>query len=131
METIKCGECGHAIEEDHGDSVADRIPCTACGSIKRSFEICLKEGVSLGEKLGMKAKHGKSGKPFFESVVGADMHRASGQYMHLERTIDREHDLYEEEITDPKTGQIVRHCKEKLSQHRGHGSAKCKPKNDS
>ena len=46
--------------------------------------------------------------------------------MKKERLIDRQNDLYEETITDPDTGEVIRNCGEPLSQHQGRGSAKGK-----
>jgi hypothetical protein len=50
--------------------------------------------------------------------------------MQLTRIIDREKDLYKEVVKDPDTGEIVHECEEPLSQHIGHGTAKCKKKNE-
>lgn len=42
----------------------------------------------------------------------------------LSRTIDKENDEYHEVVKDYKTGKVVHETHEKLSEHRGHGSAK-------
>jgi hypothetical protein len=42
------------------------------------------------------------------------------------RIIDRDNDSYHEIVMDPISGKVVHECKEPLSQHRGHGSAKRK-----
>lgn len=42
------------------------------------------------------------------------------------RHIDRSKDQYFELVVDPETGEIIHHCEEKLSAHRGRGSAKSK-----
>ena len=41
-------------------------------------------------------------------------------------SIDRKKDFYEEVVKDKATGKIVHQCKELLSKHKGHGSAKHK-----
>lgn len=46
--------------------------------------------------------------------------------MLLMRLIDRENNLYHEKVISIDTGEIVHECKEKLSDHSGHGSAKKK-----
>jgi hypothetical protein len=46
----------------------------------------------------------------------------------LDRVIDRDNDYYLERIVDPETGEVIRECEEKLSEHQGRGSAK--PKGD-
>jgi len=44
--------------------------------------------------------------------------------MDKERVIDRDNDVYKEKVVDPKTGETIHHCEEKLSEHYGHGSDK-------
>ena len=122
--TVKCQDCGEVLNETPATQADERGPCPACGSKARHFEVVISETVEVHEKLGLKARHGKSGKPFLESVSGDDLHRKSGKWMSLERVIDRENDKYKEIVTDPKTGEIIHHCEEPLSQHQGHGSAK-------
>lgn len=39
-------------------------------------------------------------------------------------SIDRENDWYDEKVINNKTGEITEECHEKLSEHKGHGSAK-------
>ena len=73
-----------------------------------------------------KARHGTSGRPFYEAKSGADLHRASGRWMQRDLVIDRENDRYYEIVVDSETGEVIRTCEESLSQHRDHGSAKKK-----
>lgn len=80
----------------------------------------------LHEKLGTKAKRKDKGKPFVEQVSGDDFQRKSEKWVHIDRIIDREQDIYKELVTDPKTGEIIHKCEEPLSKHQGHGSAKGK-----
>lgn len=40
-----------------------------------------------------------------------------------EKIENRENDRYYEHIVNPKTGEIVHHCEEPLSERRGHGAA--------
>ncbi len=42
------------------------------------------------------------------------------------RIIDRENNWYEEVVVDEETGEVVHENSEPLSDHKGHGSAKCK-----
>ena len=74
----------------------------------------------------MKLKARKEGdkKPSYESLQGADLQRSTGKFMQKKRIIDRENDQYEETVIDPCTGEVIYECKEPLSKHRGHGSAK-------
>ena len=80
--------------------------------------------------MGLKGRHGGSGKPYLKSVTGADLHRESGKWMHLERVVDRDKDEYKEVVIDPETGAVIHSCVEPLSKHQGHGAAKGKKKSD-
>lgn len=62
-----------------------------------------------------------------ESISGDDLHRNSGKWYNKERVIDQEKDYYRETIADPETGEVIYHQEHKLSEHRGHGTAKKKP----
>jgi DNA-directed RNA polymerase subunit RPC12/RpoP len=122
-----CGECGAELEESPSLPTEERIPCPACGSIKRAIQVSISESVTIREMLGMKGKRQGEKKPFIESVSGDDLHRKTGKWMKLTRMIDRENNQYKEEVKDPATGDTVHRCEEPLSDHKGHGSAK-KPK---
>ena len=120
----KCGECDALLNELPSIPAKERRPCPTCGSLSRKFEITIQDTVIVREKLGVKARHKPAGKPFREITSGDDLHRKTGKWMHLERTVDRDNDLYKEVVKDPKTGEIVHMCEEPLTKHRGHGSAK-------
>ncbi len=40
--------------------------------------------------------------------------------------LDRRKNNYHKVVTDPDTGEVLYECKEPLSEHRGHGSARDK-----
>jgi hypothetical protein len=63
-------------------------------------------------------------RPVAEGFAGADVERRTGRRLRKLRNIDRPRDEYLEVVTDPDTGEVVHYCREPLSQHRGHGSAK-------
>jgi hypothetical protein len=65
-----------------------------------------------------------AGKNVVESTVGDDLHRKTGRWMQKVRVIDFAGDHYRELIIDPESGTVVHYQEERLSQHRGHGSAK-------
>lgn len=126
MEGIACTECGAPLDEPPSLPTDQRKPCPNCGSMARTINVSVHETVTVRERIGMKARHGVSGKPYAESVSGADLHRGSGKWMHLERVIDREKDEYKEVVKDPETGAVVHKCEEPLSKHQDHGNAKYK-----
>jgi hypothetical protein len=83
-------------------------------------------GSSAGfhSKLIAKARHLGGKKPYVEQTDGDDLHRKCGRWMKLHRRIDRESKWYDERITDPSTGRVVRECGEPLTAHRDRGSAR-------
>ena len=123
---VKCGKCGEELTEPTNLTIENRIPCPKCSSLSRAYSITIKETIHLRDKFGMKAKRGGKGKPFIETVTGEDLHRETGKLNNIERTFDRENNLYSETITDTDTGRIIHQCQEPLSEHKNHGSAKKK-----
>jgi hypothetical protein len=90
----------------------------------RLFDIELAGEVRLRGSLRLKARRQGRCRPFVEQFVGADLWRRAGRWMHKVRRIDREGDSYEETVTDPDTGELVDETYGRLSEHRGHGSAR-------
>ena len=76
--------------------------------------------------MAMKARHGTTGRPFYEAKSGADLHHDTGRWTEREMVIDREKDRYFERVVDSETREVLRICEERLSDHRGHGTAKKK-----
>lgn len=53
-----------------------------------------------------------------------------GKLVSHQRHIDRQNDQYIEFVKDEDTEQVLHYCNEKLSEHRNHGSAKCKKRHN-
>jgi hypothetical protein len=123
--TETCSSCKTgtlvSIEERHGG----RTKHFSCGH--KHFDIRLEDTLEFHGSLGFKARRQGVRKPYLEGRSGDDLHLKTGKWMLLERVIDRTKNWYKELITDPKTGKVVRHCEEPLSDHRERGSAKKKP----
>lgn len=119
---IRCGGCKQILEDSTYQ--ANRIPCSNCGSLQRHIFVSFNQTIRVHTKARIKARHSNGEKPYFESVQGDDLHRKSGKWMILERSIDRENNWYHEKITDPKTDEVVHETAEPLSEHQGHGSAR-------
>jgi hypothetical protein len=117
---------GHPLDEDRQVLPENRIPCPVCGAKTRMFNENVSDGFVGRDKIREKAKHAGTSKPFGESESGADLCRDTNKWMNLTRVFDREKDHYEETITDPVTGKVVKQCIEPLSKHTEHGSAKPK-----
>jgi len=127
---VACGDCGLQLEEDCGQLSENRLPCPACGSMRRVFQVTIRATVTFKKKLGIKGRHAGGGKPFIEQGHGDDLHRGTGKWMKKSRIINRENGLYKELVTDPETGDVVHECEEPLSQHVGHGDAGGKKENE-
>jgi hypothetical protein len=72
----------------------------------------------------MKAKRQGEKRPFVENYAIPSFSRSRGNLVHRARIIDRDDDRYFEKVTDYESGEVIHHCDEPLSQHRGRGSAK-------
>jgi hypothetical protein len=119
-----CGQCGAELDEKPTLPVEARAPCPTCGSKIRKFAVSLEGSITPRGRLGYKARHGTGKKPYTEGVTGGSWSYRLLRWLQLKRTVDREADLYEEEVVDPETGEVIHHQKEPLSRHTGHGSAK-------
>ncbi len=126
IRAVKCRDCNATLEEPFDLPSESRGPCLECGSIARRFEVTVSETATFHEQIGIKARHGTSGKPFLESKFGDSLHRKTNEWVSREMTVDRENDRYKELVTHPETGEVIHYCEEPLSDHRGHGSAKTK-----
>ena len=122
--TATCAGCGALITIDPNEDPTKRTPCE-CGETARNYGIELHERITLHDRLDTKARHPDAKKPFHESRTG-DVEQADGTWKHVERLIDRENDIYREEVIDQESGEVVHFHEEPLSAHRGHGSAKPK-----
>ena len=76
------------------------------------------------------SKHGKSrdskGKPIAALKSGTELFRKMGKLVDRYILTNKREDVYEEKVTDPNSGKAIHYCREKLSKHRNHGSAKKK-----
>ena len=97
-QAMKCQNCGEILEEPFDLSVEGRGPCPKCGSRARHFEVTVSETLTTHEHIGIKSRHGSSGKPFLESKFGDSLHHKTGEWMSREMTVDRENDRYKEII---------------------------------
>jgi hypothetical protein len=58
--------------------------------------------------------------------VGDSFFHKTGRWSHLIRIFDKTTDIYYERIIDSATGEVILQREGKLTEHRGHGSAKKK-----
>jgi len=125
---VQCGDCKIELNEDPRSSPEERAPCPRCGSMKRHVRISMSDNITLHSRRDLKARHPESSKPFLEQRVGDDFHRKTGVWNVIERTIDRARNWYKKKVVDTRTGAVIHHREEPLSDHVGHGSAAKKGK---
>jgi len=107
-----------------------KLPRTKDKITSRHFyELGLKTVINCHIRIkGKIINKNKSSRPLVEFKSGDDYTVKTGQWSDRKMTIDRENKRYSEVIVDKETGKIIHICDEKLSQHKGHGSAKYKNK---
>ena len=128
MDNVRCSDCGTELVDEEGT----HSKCKICGSTKRTFYVSIINSVTVNayqkikhEGYNLKRREGRH-RAAQETTIGDDYQRKSGKWLKIYRIVDRIHDLYIETLSDPKTGEIVRDFKERLSAHTNHGTAKKK-----
>ncbi|MGO8943524.1 MAG: zinc ribbon domain-containing protein [Syntrophobacteraceae bacterium] len=124
-DTVECGECGTLIDSQR-DTEDHRISCPNCGSNKRNYHVSITDTMVARDGLGIKAKRPGEKRPFIEDKAMPDFSQSRGKVVLRKQVIDRDNDKYFESVTDYESGEVIHHCDEPLSEHRGHGSAKAK-----
>jgi hypothetical protein len=112
-----CSDCGCELSEL-------TCVCTKCGSKKKTFHLSVYEKITVREGVGMKVKRLGEKKPYFESLNIPSLFVRINKIVNRIRIIDRENDRYKEVVSQYEDGEIIHECDEKLSDHKGHGSAK-------
>jgi len=124
-DTVKCANCGASID-CIGDTPDHRAPCMNCGSRKRIYSISINEKMVMRGGIGMSVKRPGGKRPYIEDRSVPDFSKSREKLVHREQVIDRDNDRYLERVKDYESGEVIHHCEEPLSEHRGHGSAKAK-----
>lgn len=114
---VVCAACGAEARDRQPGS-----PCPDCGGCGRLYRLTIESELKPHSLLVGKARHGGRGKPFAEFKSGGEIHRDTGQWRHVLRSLNRVTDTYDERIVD-EAGTVVREVHEPLSHHRGRGSA--------
>lgn len=124
---VECRDCGTALPSSWAQQVDRR--CPECGSKSLLVRLYFTTEIVVRDLIEGKVKdsNGKSKRPIREFKQGSEPQRGRpGAWACVYRNIDREHDTYDEKVVDEETGQVLRECHERLSDHRGHGDAKRK-----
>lgn len=123
--TANCRTCGAAIDTAL-DTTDAQTPCQSCGSTERNFNVSIVESATLRDGIGMKVKRVGERRAFRETKGIPSFSYSLEKFVLREQVIDRDKDVYFEKVTDYEDDRTIHHCEERLSEHKGHGSAKKK-----
>ena len=120
-----CSGCGLPVDPD-----GPREPCGNCGALGRRYSLNIHD--RLGIRDGLRGKQKRPGFRVGKNRKGVAVEFRNevttrgdnGERIRVQRTADRINDRYDEIISDPKTGEILREVHEPLGQHKCRGSAK-------
>ncbi len=135
MIIVKCGDCGEKIfegsQEEYYKKGMNKLECPSCGSDKKEIILKVEEDYKIHDKIKGKVyekgkRKGKK-KESIEFIEGNEFIRKTEEWGYKRRVIDRKNDKYIEKVWDENKVPI-HECDKRLSEHKGHGSAKIKKK---
>jgi len=122
-EKIFCSKCNSIL-------ASEKDKCTYCGSNEKTIKLAFIDSIEIYEQFKFKAKDktkSKKKNPILDVFQGVDLNKNTSELVNKEREIDKINNSYYEHIVT-FDGTVIHHCKEKLTAHVGHGSAKFKKK---
>lgn len=125
---ILCKQCHKRLEVSTDETPESRHPCPDCGATGREILVELRGTVKVRAGVGTKVTPAsKLGRKKYsrEEYDFPSVRKADGKPVRRHTLIDRKNDWYEERVTT-EDGEVMHCCKERLSEHHGHGSAKGK-----
>ncbi|SRR6266545_905630 len=96
--TVHCGQCGQLLEEPADLGEKDCQPCPDCGSLSRQRNIALSDTATAHDSLRLQKREAGKGGWRVEVRTGDDYTHDLEAWGKLERTKDRDADLYREVI---------------------------------
>ena len=121
--TVVCTDCSTEISTAN-DTNSYRTPCNQCGGQKRTNQALLDCSQDVRAGLRLVGYVRSKTKWFLKLMSEPSFTRSLGQWSHRSKIENKRADEYVELVTNPETGEVLYECREPLSQHRGHGSAK-------
>ncbi len=120
MDTIQffCSDCNTELKNE-----VDL--CVNCSSDRKTVHLMVEDEIKLYDQIKTKAKGKIDGRKTIQKQIDGYESSFNGNTVNKIRIIDSISDIYFEEIRD-LDGNIIHGCEEKLSEHKGHGSAKKK-----
>jgi hypothetical protein len=120
-----CTKCNDTTETESDITNS----CSVCGNDNPGFikQISISDNMSMYDGIRLKKKNdNKTGKKKIEVESRDVWEKNISRDIMVKRKmlINRKDNAYFEEITNPVTGEVIHRCKEKLSDHTGHGNAK-------
>lgn len=125
MAHVTCIKCSHVVLMEERRISVDGL-CPKCGEKQFTMTFLVTEQFLPNNttKITQRDPHSNSKKRVRrEHFVGMDANK-DGKLMVKERLIDKDANIYYEFVKDPQSGEVIRLCHEKLSDHFGHGSDK-------
>lgn len=126
-DNVTCGGCLRSLDEPPALPVEERKPCPRCGSLLRLKRVEVGGSITPHSMLAHKVRQPGHKDPVYHGKSGSDFYRDTGTWRHVFRLFDHINNRYQERITDPETGAVLREVDELLTDHQGHGSAKGRP----
>jgi hypothetical protein len=117
---ISCRHCGEDFTR-HPDLLASHAPCPSCESQDRHIEVS--DSATVHEDVALTARD-ERGRWFVKLKTGHEFFHLTQRWHDRYRRLDRSANRYVEHISDAETGEEIRSVDERLTDHRGRGSAK-------
>jgi hypothetical protein len=118
----KCSDCGAPIDEALDRIAGERQPCP-CGSTRRTVTVHARLGF-VAEITPRQMYRWGARRAQQWGKDGWELFRVTRTWRLVRRLFDKGANTYEERILDGQTLQVIKECKEPLTEHRGHGSAR-------
>lgn len=121
MSSTKCASCTTSLE-----GTPPGQPCQVCGATARVLVRVVSDEVRVLDGYAFKQLCPSNTGKRKVAAEGFSRHEPSRRaaLVHHERVIDRRNDKYREVVVDADTGVVLHRDEGRLSEHRGHGSAK-------
>lgn len=121
---LECGYCGKVLQRLAEPATEAPPPCPRCGATSYTSGWGVNGRVGVRASLTIESRPPGKKKFLVQNVSAEEESRSSGRTVKRHRTIDRMNDEYHEHVVDVETGETVHESRERLSDHRGHGSAR-------
>lgn len=126
MTRVLCKNCGDKLDEMPKAVAYQRTPCPRCGSRLRLFQKYLAASITpRGGLRGVAFRTSKT-KWFTKFLAEPSFTHRLGLWSYRLKVENKRSNQYLEVVTNPETGEILHHCSESLTEHRGHGTAEAR-----